>query len=150
MKKIKVLAMAFAAVLLMVSLGCGGREVRRIAPPVAPSLAERLDELYRNAPMQWESTMRQLIASEDPQIPQRHLVAAIKEFNDVKTQRECLGAAFLYLDKEASASRSFAPDDRQLFTTYVEYVLKHPDNSSMNNVKSLCRKVQDGICQGLR
>ena len=103
MKKIKVFAMAFAAVLLMVSLGCGGREVRQVEPPVSPSLSERLDQLYKNDPLQWENTMRQLIAGEDPQIPQRHLVAALKEFNDVRTKKECLKAAYLYLDKEASA-----------------------------------------------
>ena len=129
-------------------MGCATKK----APytPSSPSLAEQLDALYRNDHKQWRNKIEQFLSLNKTNLPSRHLIYAVQEFNDVDTKEQCLAAAFLYMHNKAKAKGRLYGDDRKLFSAFVEYVLKHHDTYSMDRVKELCLLVDDEICHELR
>lgn len=129
-------------------LGCATKKAPYTPPP--PSLAEQLDALYRNDHKQWRNKMEEFLSSGKTNLPSRHLVHAVQDFNDADTKDQCLEAAFLYMRNKAKAKGRLDGNDRKLFSAFVEYVLKHHDTYSMGRVKDLCRLVDDEICQEFR
>ncbi|CAN2042939.1 hypothetical protein GMMP15_90077 [Candidatus Magnetomoraceae bacterium gMMP-15] len=112
----------------------------------APSLAKQLDGLYQKNYDQWKNKMRQIVLSGNDNIPSRHLIRAVQEFNSVSTRKQCLEAAFLYLKNKAKAQQRLRGDDRELFQVFTEYVIKHPESRAMNRVKGICALISDDIC----
>lgn len=129
-------------------MGCATKKASYTPSP--PSLAEQLDALYRNDHEQWRNKMEEFLSSGKTNLPSRHLIYAVQEFNDVDTKDQCLEAAFLYMHNKAKAKGGLYGDDRKLFAAFVEYVLKHHDAYSMDHVKKLCMLLDDEICHELK
>lgn len=145
----KSIALVLLLAFLIGLVGCATNKPAYTPPP--PSLAEQLDALFRNDHEQWRNRIEQFLSSgKASNLPSRHLVHAVQEFNEVHTRDQCLEAAFLYMRNKAKAKGRLDGEDRKLFSAFVEYVLKHRDAHSMNRVKDLCRLLEDEICQEFR
>jgi hypothetical protein len=137
--------------IIVASFGFSGCAIKNMGhPPAIFNLDKHLDSLYHDDYSQWKIEIEQCISSGDKNLPSRHLVHAIKEFNDVRTIDQCLDATFLYLSNVTETNKVFNGPDLELFSSYVEYVLSHPNAADYTlRLKHLCRSANGDICKEL-
>ncbi len=136
--------------LLMLALGpaaCARRPAEVGAP--APSLAARLDLLFKSDRDAWRREIREHLAAGQAMLPARHLIHAVKDFNRADTAEMCLDAAYQYLYARTQEARALEGEERGLLRVYVEYVLKHPEIQPLYRLEELCRLLRDEICDAL-
>jgi len=115
-----------------------------------PSLESLLDRLYESNRAQWKNKVKHYIISASSQLPERHLLLAIKSFNTLKQRDICLKAAYLFLNNQATVHGQLTGDNRQLFSKLVEYTLRNPASFDLNQLHYICGSIQDDICYQLK
>ncbi len=134
--------------MLLIFAGCSSRKPEPLT--VVTPLADRLDVLFNSDPGDWEKLMQGLVESGRTDIPDNHLLYAIKEWNDVATKQICIKATYLYLDHRATVKGGFYGEDEELFKEYVEMALKDTALTTLARVDKLCRKAGNNLCGNIK
>ncbi len=149
MKKLSLLA-----VFLMIVSACAPATKEVYVPaaePPPPSMESILTHLYNQDLGKWRAKMKAMIEEENKDIPERHLVIALKDFNRQETRETCMGAAWLYLEGKAGENGVLTGADHELFSRFVSRGLQGTDSKSMERIESICRFLKDEpICAQMR
>jgi len=114
------------------------------------SIDEQWDRLYDRSKVQWKKQVKQSVLSGNSQLPDKHLVLAIKSFNSIKDRDICLEAAYKFLYRQGQLNGELGGDNKLLFSKLVEYTLRNPESFDINRLHYLCEEIQDDICYQLK
>jgi len=147
-------AQFFLLLIFSVMIGCVPANQHRFDDQqdfVRPSTTEvNWDQLYEQSKVQWKRKVKQSVLSVHSQLPDKHLVLAIKSFNTVKERDVCLEAAYKFLYRQAQLNGQLIGENRELFSKLVEYTLRNPESFDINRLHYLCGEFQNDICNQLK
>ena len=142
---------ALTLLTLVMALYTSGCTPKQPPAPAPPSLAQRLDTLYRTDRGAWRAEMERLLQAPGPgAIPVRHLALALDAFNDQTTRELCLTAAARYLSARTTSSGTMATEaDRELLNAFAEKVLTSADPHQMEALRKVCNRAdREPVCRG--